>query len=178
MTKINRNLATATQSSYDVIIIGGGIYGVMLSLEASRRNLRSLLIEKGDFGGATSYNSLRIVHGGFRYLQNLDLERFYESVGERKWFLKTFPELVKPLSCLMPLYNKGIRRPPILYTALKLNDALSINRNQGIRPDRHLPPGKVIKSEQVKTHFPTVDTQGLTGGAIWHDACMPDSQRL
>lgn len=178
MTKINRNPAAAAQSSYDVIIIGGGIYGVMLSLEACRRNLRSLLIEKADFGGATSYNSLRIVHGGFRYLQNLDLERFYESVGERKWFLKTFPELVKPLSCLMPLYNKGIRRPPILYTALKLNDALSINRNQGIRPDRHLAPGEVIKSEQVKTHFPTVDTQGLTGGAIWHDACMPDSQRL
>lgn len=178
MTTITRNPSNAAQSSYNLIIIGGGIYGAMLTLEAARRNLRALLIEKADFGGATSYNSLRIVHGGFRYLQTLDLPRFYESVGERKWFLKTFPELVKPLSCLMPLYGKGLRRPPILLTALKLNDTLSFTRNQGIRPDRHLPPGKVIKTEAVKAIFPNVDSEGLQAGAIWYDACMPDSQRL
>lgn len=178
MTRIVRNPATAARVDYDLIIVGGGIYGAMLSLEAARRNVRSLLIEKGDFGGATSYNSLRIVHGGFRYLQKLDLHRFYESVNERKWFLKTFPELVKPLPCLMPLYGKGLRRPPILCTALKLNDTLSATRNQGIRSDRHLLPGRIINSKQVQQIFPTVDEDGLQGGAVWYDACMPDSQRL
>ena len=178
MTRIVRNPATAARVDYDLIIVGGGIYGAMLSLEAARRNLRSLLIEKGDFGGATSYNSLRIVHGGFRYLQKLDLHRFYESVNERKWFLKTFPDLVKPLPCLMPLYGKGLRRPPILFSALKLNDTLSATRNQGIRSDRHLLSGRVINSKQVQQIFPTVDQDELQGGAVWYDACMPDSQRL
>ena len=97
MSAIERNPATAALSKYDLIIIGGGIYGAMLSVEAGLRNLRSLLLERDDFGGATSYNSLRIIHGGFRYLQSLDLQRFYESVGERRWFLQTFPDLIQPL---------------------------------------------------------------------------------
>lgn len=176
--KISRNLSTAEQNTYDLIAIGGGIYGVALVLEAARRGLRALLLECADFGGATSYHSLRIVHGGFRYLQTLDLPRFYESVGERRWFLQTFPELVKPLECLMPLYGRGIRKPPVLSTALRINDWLSFDRNRGVREDRHLNDGKVVSTDAVKALFPQVDPDGLLGGAIWYDACMPDSQRL
>lgn len=176
--KISREPSSAAGQTYDPIIVGGGIYGAMLALEAARRGLRPLLLERGDFGNATSYHSLRIVHGGFRYLQTLDLRRFFESVGERRWFLQTFPELVKPLECLMPLYGNGARRPPVLYGALRLNDILSYDRNRGIRNDRHLPDGKVVGVEEVKALFPQVDARGLQGGAIWYDACMPDSQRL
>ncbi len=178
MTQISRNPSTAADQTYDLIIVGGGIYGVMLSLESARRGLRSLLIERQDFGGATSHNSLRIVHGGFRYLQKADFHRFYESVNERRWFLQNFPDLVRPLPCLMPLYGKGLRRPPILKTALLMNDAMSFYRNQKIRTDAHLEDGKIISSQQVKQLFPQVDIEGLKGGAVWHDARMPDSQRL
>ena len=86
---------------------------------------RSLLVERGDFGGETSFQSLRIVHGGLRYLQALDLPRFFESVRERRWFLRTFPELVTPLPCLMPLYGEGLRRQGVLGAALCANDLLS-----------------------------------------------------
>lgn len=175
---ISREPSLAAERTYDSIVVGGGIYGVMLSLEAARRGMRCLLLEREDFGAATSYHSLRIVHGGFRYLQTLDLPRFFESVGERRWFLQTFPELVRPLECLMPLYGRGIRRPPVLYGALRLNDILSYDRNRGVRGDRHLPDGKVVDATEVAGLFPQVDTQGLEGGAIWYDACMPDSQRL
>ena len=178
MTQISRSPSTAAHQTYDLLIVGGGIYGVMLSLEAARRGLRSLLIERNDFGGATSHNSLRIVHGGFRYLQKADFHRFYESVNERRWFLKNFPDLVRPLPCLMPLYGKGLRRPPILKTALLVNDAMSFYRNQKIRTDAHLNDGQIISATQVKQLFPQVDTEGLKGGAVWHDARMPDSQRL
>lgn len=178
MSAIERNPATAASSTYDLIIIGGGIYGAMLSLEAGLRNLRSLLLERDDFGGATSYNSLRIIHGGFRYLQSLDLQRFYESVGERRWFLQTFPDLVKPLTCLMPLYGKGIKRPAVLAGGLYVNDLLSYQRNRGIRSDRHLASGEVISPERVIKRFPLVDRQELKGGAVWYDASMPDSQRV
>jgi glycerol-3-phosphate dehydrogenase len=178
MTQISRNPSTAADQTYDLIIVGGGIYGVMLSLESARRGLRSLLIERQDFGGATSYNSLRIVHGGFRYLQKADFHRFYESVNERRWFLNHFPDLVRPLSCLMPLYGQGLRRPSILKTALLVNDAMSFYRNQNIRSDTELEDGKIISPQQVQQLFPQVDTAGLKGGAVWHDARMPDSQRL
>lgn len=168
----------AQHRRYDLIIIGGGIYGAMLALESARRGLKPLLLERGDFGGETSFNSLRIVHGGLRYLQKLDLPRFNESVRERKWFLKTFPELVKPLPCLMPLYGKGMHRRSILSFALKLNDLLSSDRNTGVPESNHLAPGSVIGVEETRRLFPAVSSSGLTGAAKWHDAMMINSQRV
>ena len=178
MSKIIRDPATAATQTHDLIIVGGGIYGAMLSLTAAMSGLRPLLLERGDFGGETSYNSLRILHGGLRYLQTLDLPRFFESVGERHWFLRTFPALTETLSCLMPLYGDGARKPPILKVALTLNDLLSVTRNQDVKPERQLPNGQVITSQQVQDGFGQVDTEGLQGGAIWYDGGMPDSQRV
>jgi glycerol-3-phosphate dehydrogenase len=176
--KLSRDPASAAHEPYDAVIIGGGIYGAMMSLVASLQGIRTLLVEQGDFGGETSYNSLRILHGGLRYLQTLDLPRFFESVGERHWFLRTFPDLTESLPCLMPLYGKGARRVPVLKVALALNDSLSRDRNQGVRPDRHLANGSVVSVAEVREHFSQVDTAGLQGGAAWYDGSMPDSQRI
>lgn len=173
-----RNPSNAAKESYDMIIIGGGIYGVMLSFVASQYGLKNLLLERDDFGCATSFNSLRIVHGGLRYLQKADLHRFFESVGERRWFLRNFPGLVEPLSCLLPLYGKGVFRPSIFRVALKINDILSLHRNFGVQQNFQLPSGRIISPKEVEKIFPAVDTQGLKGGALWYDASMPDSQIL
>ena len=178
MTQLLRNPKQAQQDYYDIIIVGGGIYGAMLLLEASRRNQKALLLEKQDFGGGTSYNSLRIIHGGLRYLQTMDIIRFYESVTERQWFLQTFPELVKPMSCLMPLYNKGAKRPAILKAALTLNDVLSAFRNNGVDEDRKIPNGRILGADETTHLFPGVITKALSGSALWHDACAPDTQRI
>jgi glycerol-3-phosphate dehydrogenase len=150
----------------------------MLALESSLRGLHALLLEKGDFGGATSFNSLRILHGGLRYLQSLDLHRFRESVGERSWFLRSFPNHVQVLPCLMPLYGEGLRRPAVFRAALGLNDWLSRERNLAVRADRHLPSGRVVDASATVSLFPGVDRRDLLGGAVWYDACMPDSQRI
>jgi len=179
MAAIRRDPASASRDRYDAIVVGGGIYGVMLAFEGSGRGLKTLLVEKDDFGGATSANSLRIIHGGLRYLQTLDLPRFRESVAERRWFLSNFPRMIRTLPCLMPLYGDGLRRPSIFRVALFLNDYLG--RPPGDVPSRsarELPRGEVIDAEQVKRIYPTVDTKGLKGGAIWHDAFMPDPQRI
>ncbi|NJR57494.1 MAG: FAD-dependent oxidoreductase [Cyanobacteria bacterium CRU_2_1] len=178
MTILSRAPAAATTPVYDLVIVGGGIYGAMLCLAAARRGLQPLLLERHDFGGATSLNSLRIVHGGLRYLQTLDLQRFFESTGERQWLLKTFPDLVEPLPCLMPLYGNGSRRPLILQAALTLNATLAFDRNHGVRADRYLPAGGVVSAEQVRRRFPLVDPQGLKAGAIWYDGSLSHSQRL
>lgn len=172
----------AASGSYDLLVVGGGFYGAMLSLEAARRGLSVLLLERDDFGGATSWNSLRIVHGGLRYLQGLDLIRYRESVAERRWFLQHFPDLVEPLPCVMPLYDppRGgrLRRPSAFHLALTVNELLSRHRNEGLRQDRAIPPGRLLDPGETLEIFPEVDRKGLLGAALWHDAVMPDSQRV
>ncbi|MCH7491337.1 MAG: FAD-dependent oxidoreductase, partial [Gemmatimonadetes bacterium] len=175
---IGRDVASAAGRNYDLIIIGGGVYGIALTLEAARRGFRSLLLERGDYGGETSWNSLRIAHGGLRYLQTADFRRHRESVAERRWLLTHFPDLVKPLPCLMPLYGRGARRPGVLRVALGLDNVLARHRNDGVSREAFLPPGRIVSPEQTVKLCPTVDREGLQGGALWYDAAMPHSQRL
>lgn len=171
---IERNLEEAESRTWDLLVVGGGIYGATLALEASRRGLAALVVERGGFGGETTWNSLRIVHGGLRYLQSLDLPRFRESVRERRWFLRTFPDLVRPLPCLMPLYDPprggALRRPAVFRLALRINDLLS--------RERALLPGQLLSVAETEELFPAVDRTGLRGGALWHDAVAPDPRRL
>jgi glycerol-3-phosphate dehydrogenase len=178
MTEQIRDCRKAANTEYDAIIVGGGIYGVTLALEAGRRGLKTLLLEKGDFGEYTSFNSLKIVHGGLRYLQSLDLPRFKESITERSWFLRHFPKRVEPLPCLMPLYGRGMKRPAVFRIALWLNHLLSLERNKGLDANRVLPMGGIASIDETKKIFPLVNTKGLQGSALWYDACMPDSQLL
>ncbi len=176
---IERDPRKADAARYDFIVVGGGVYGCALTLEAARRGLRPLLLERDDFGEHTSWNSLRIVHGGLRSLQQLDLRRFSESVAERRWWLRSFPDHVRPLPCVMPLYGRGLHRRPVLRAALALNDLLSWRRNAGIsREEGRLPAGRLLSASETTELLPGVEPRELTGGALWHDAAMPDSHRV
>ena len=178
MTGIFRNPETGQREHYDIIVVGGGIYGAMLLLQAAEQGQKVLLLERNDFGAETSFNSLRIIHGGLRYLQSFDLPRFYESVRERHWFLQTFPELVKPMPCLMPLYNKGAKRPEVFKVALRLNDLLSTTRNRQVLPSHEIENGRILSVAETREKFPGVADTGLTGSALWYDAHAPDTQRI
>jgi glycerol-3-phosphate dehydrogenase len=175
---IQRRPSGAAASTFDVLVVGGGIYGVALTLEAARRGLHAVLLERDDFGGATSWNSLRIVHGGLRYLQSLDIPRLRESVRERRWLRQTFPDLVRPLPCLMPLYGNGLKRPSAFRAALMATDLLSRSRGQASRASADLPRGRVLDAAETARLFPAVDRQGLRGAGLWYDAVMPTSQRV
>lgn len=162
---------------YDVIVIGGGIQGAALLYEAAKRGLRGLLIEKHDFGGQTSWNSMRILHGGFRYLQSMDLVRLRDSVRERRWYMRMFPGLTSDLRCLMPLYGQGLKKPETFGAALKLYEQLSrLERRR--RGESRLPAGKVISRSDVTQSWPRVPTIGLRGGGVWHDAQMQSTERV
>ncbi|HKH49222.1 MAG TPA: FAD-dependent oxidoreductase [Thermoanaerobaculia bacterium] len=177
-----RDPASAASRTWDLIVVGGGIQGVALTLEAARRGLAALLVERDDFGGATTWSSLRIVHGGMRYLQSLDLPRYRESVAERGWLLRHFPDLVAPLPCLMPLYAQPrggrLRRRSTFRLALAANRFLSRHRNDGVQPDRHLPPGRLLGVEETLRIFPQVDRDGLRGAALWYDGVLTEPSRL
>ena len=173
-----RNVDQICRDAYDVIIIGGGIYGSMLLLEASRAGLKAILLEKDDFGGLTSFNSLRIVHGGLRYLQTLHLSRLHESVTERSWFLRSFPDLVSPLPCLMPFYRGLTKNRLTLSAALRMNDWLTRNRNEGLSEKFQIPDGQIIGAAETRQRFPLARANGLRGAALWYDAAMPDSKSI
>ena len=178
MTEISRNPKSTARERFDLVVIGGGIYGVCMLLEASRRGWKSLLIERDDFGGKTSWNSLRIIHGGLRYLQNMDLPRFRRSVQEQAWWLTHFPDLVTPLPCMMPLYNQGLRRVGVLRLALRLNDCLAKRIRHGTRASKVLAASTVVNVAQTLSRFPGVRQDGLRGAATWYDARIDAPQRL
>src|SRR5215510_10379842 len=90
---IKRDPEGATQRVFDVAVIGGGIHGAAMFHAAAQSGLSAFLCETNDFGGNTSRQSLRIVHGGLRYLQTLDLRRFRQSVRARRGFARVFPSL-------------------------------------------------------------------------------------
>jgi glycerol-3-phosphate dehydrogenase len=175
---ILRDLQAASRREFDLIVVGGGIYGVSLLREAALRGLSACLCEAADFGGATSWNSLRIVHGGLRYLQTLDLRRFFQSVAARRQFARQYPSLVQPLPCLMPLYGQGMKRASVMRMALLMNDVLSSHRNGGLRPEAWLPAGRVVDAAQTAAFFPGVRRDGLEGAATWSDYFIVSSERI
>ena len=172
---IRGTMSDATGSPWDLVVIGGGIYGVCVALEAARRGLRPVLVERGDFGGGTSWSSHRIIHGGLRYLQSLNLPRFRDSIRERRWFAETLPELIEPLNCLMPLYGEGLKRPSAFRGALSLNTALA---GMFGGTTARIPGGSVISADAVGERFGGVIRDRLRGGAEWHDGRMTSSERV
>ena len=174
---IRRKPTDAAQNTFDLVVIGAGIHGVATALEAARRGLGVVVIDRSDFGGETSWNSLRILHGGLRYLQTFDLARFRESVRARSWYVREFPSLVEPFPCLMPLYGEGLRRKAMLRPVLALNEQL--RRIWSAAAERDLiPVSRVLSNDEVREWFPGVRTAGLRGGALWYDAYLPQPQRV
>lgn len=175
---IIRDPYQAASQPYDVIVVGGGIHGACLFWQAARAGLRPLLLERHDFGGQTSWNPLRILHGGLRYLQQADLPRFFQSISARRWFFQHFPQLVAPLPCVLPLYGHGARRPSILRAALQINDRLSAWRNRGVPHEVWIPDSRILTSAQVLAYSSVIPRERLMGGALWFDGLMRNPCRL
>ena len=166
------NVAELAHDTFDVVVVGGGIFGAMLHLEAARAGLRSVLVDRGDFGGATSENSMRIVHGGLRYLQSLNVARSVESTRERQWYLASLGRLVAPLPCLLPIYDRGRKRSTMLKLGLAANDALSeaVMYLDGSLSD--VPYGSMLDESATRELAPALPNDGLAGGAVWHDLVL------
>src|SRR5690606_19413998 len=172
---LRRDIPDAAGPEHRVIVVGGGLYGARGALQAARRGLPPLLLERADFGGATSRASLRIVHGGLRYLQPLDLRRCRESARERAWLLREFPDLVRPLTCLLPLRARSLHRPAAFRLALALDRLIT---RGAMRDGGALPPGEVLSAAEVADLFPLVERAGLRGGGLWHAGLITCPARL
>jgi glycerol-3-phosphate dehydrogenase len=174
-----RDLTRLGSTPFDLIIIGGGIYGAVAAWDATSRGLSVALVERVDFGHATSAQSLRVVHGGLRYLQNLDIPRIRASDRERKVLMRIAPHLVRVLPVVLPTYDSGIQRRPIVAAALAAHELLSCDRNFGIRdPDKRIPMARMISVPECLHLAPDLPTAGLTGAAIYYDGQTTNAERL
>jgi glycerol-3-phosphate dehydrogenase len=173
---MQRDLSRLTGTTHDVIVVGGGIQGVWIAWDAALRGLSVALLERDDFGAATSANSLRIVHGGLRYLARGDLPRMRESIRERAALLRVAPSLVEPLPVLIPTVGAGTQSRMAMGAALRLNDLSAFDRNRGLRPDRRLPRGRLVAADECRRLFPAFPPS--SGGALWYDARLSHPERL
>ena len=175
---MKRNLERLANQKFDVLVVGGGIHGAITAWDAALRGLSVALIERGDFGGGTSQNSLKIIHGGLRYLQDGNLSRIRMMVRERTTWMKIAPHLIHPLPCLMPTTQKMSRSRLAMGLALMANDYLSFDRNQLDDPEKDLFDGMIVSQRELSRILPGYDVSTSTGGAVWYDAQIYNSERL
>jgi glycerol-3-phosphate dehydrogenase len=175
---MRRDIPLLADSSFDLLIVGAGIFGACAAWDASLRGLSVAVVDQDDFGAATSANSLRIVHGGLRYLARGDLRRMWESIRERSTLLRIAPGLVQPLEVLVPTYGHAARGRLAHAAALALNDVVAFRRNRGLDSSSHIPASRLVSRDECLSSFPWCPRNGLTGGAIWYDARLRHPERL
>ena len=176
---MQRELSALAGLEFDVAVVGGGICGAAAAWDAAQRGLSVALLERGDFGEATSANSLKVVHGGIRYLQHLDLARVRESSRERSALLRIAPHLVSPMPVLVPTYGHGRQGPEALAAAFLLLNALTWDRNRGIDGrGRRIPQARLLSRAEALERCPEVDRPALTGAGLFWDGQLRNPPRL
>lgn len=174
-----QGIATRWPAGVDLAVVGGGIAGSCLASLAARNGLSVLLVDRADIGGGVSANSLKVIHGGLRYLQHLDIRRMRESISARSLLLRIAPDLVVPRAFAMPLAGLGARSRPALALAFALNEWISADRNHGLREDRLIPRSHLVDRSGMERLFPGIILpHGQRGGAVWYDAVAEDTERL
>ena len=175
---MHRDLTKLSENDYDLVVVGGGIFGVCACWEAVLRGLSVALLEKGDFSHATSANHFKIAHGGIRYLQHGDIYRVRESSHERSALLRIAPHLVSPLPIVIPTYGHGLKGRAVLGTGMLIYDLLTVDRNKGLQKGKKIPRGKILSRDQVLELFPDIERKSLTGGAVFYDGQIYNPPRI
>ena len=173
-----RDLDALTARTFDLVVVGGGIYGLTIAYDAAQRGLSVALVERDDFGSGASFNHLRTIHGGLRYLQSLDIRRARESIHERRTTARIAPQAVRPLSFALPLYRSLMRGKMAMRAGFVLDRVLSAGRNRGVPPSHRLPGGRVYSRSRAAQTFPGLRRQGLTGAAVFHDYVTTEPDRF
>jgi glycerol-3-phosphate dehydrogenase len=177
-----RAIEALRSEHFDLVVIGGGITGAGVALDAASRGYSVALLEKADFASGTSSRSSKLVHGGLRYLQNFDLGLVREALLERQLMVKLAPHLVTPLQMVVAAFD-GSRPDRMMGIGLNMYDVMATPALRGRRgarrddsdwsPARH----RMISGEEVVELLPALDGRAPTGGYLFYD-CQTDDSRL
>src|SRR5438477_4601602 len=149
-----RDLDALGGRTFDLLVVGGGIYGLTIAYDAAQRGLSVALIEADDFGSGASFNHLRTIHGGLRYLQSLDIARARESVRERRTLARIAPHAVQPLVFALPLTRSLSRGKLAMRAGFLLDRFVSAGRNRHVSAPLRLPRGRVVSRGEAIRRFP------------------------
>jgi glycerol-3-phosphate dehydrogenase len=167
-TRVDAMLALKNDE-FDILVIGGGINGAGIALDAASRGLKVALVEMSDFAAGTSSKSSKLIHGGLRYLEQYDFKLVREALQERELMVTTLaPHLVKPVSFLYPLHEKFKERTYV-GAGMALYDAL-----RGFK--RALPWHKHISQKELSEVAPSLRLDLITGGYQYFDAQVDDAR--
>src|SRR4051795_763469 len=173
-----RDLDALSDTTYDILVVGGGIYGLAIAADAARRQLRVALVDAADFGGATSFNHQKTAHGGLRALQSGRIDRAREAIRERRALARIAPRLLRPLPFIVGTYRAVIRNRVALRLAFRMDRWLGRRRNDAVEPELHLPPPRLTSRAATLKLFAGVRPERLTGGAMWYDYQIVETNRL
>lgn len=161
------NLATLASETFDLLIIGGGILGAGIARDASSRGMSVALIEKSDFAWGTSSRSSKLIHGGIRYLENLEFDLVFEALNEREKLYELAPHLVHPLRFLLPLYENSRVGYFKMGLGMWFYDLLALFQSQ-----MH----ERLNAKETLERMPWLKKEGLVGSFVYSDAYMDDDR--
>lgn len=167
----SKTFSNFAEGVFDILIIGAGITGAGLAMDAALRGLRVALVEKRDFASGTSSRSTKLIHGGLRYLEHFDFALVREGLRERAILAKTAPQLAEPFPFVIPIYQNARRnydRPFKMRLGLWLYDLLAGRYNFA----RH----RRLNRDEALNLAPQLDPQGLKGAFLYYDAVTNDSR--
>ncbi|MGI8557933.1 MAG: FAD-dependent oxidoreductase [Solirubrobacteraceae bacterium] len=181
-------LETLAREQFDIVVIGGGITGAGVALDAASRGYSVALVEQADFASGTSSRSSKLVHGGLRYLQSFDLGLVREALLERQLMVKLAPHLVRPLALVVPAFN-GARPDRLMGIGLNMYDVMAApslrararnaRRGGGAAGETDWSPARhrMISGQEVSALLPALSARDPTGGYLFYD-CQTDDARL
>lgn len=175
---MRRAIDRLANETFDLLIVGGGVTGACVARDAALRGLKVALIEKNDFAGATSAHNSKLVHGGLRYLRNLELGLVRESLKERRIWQRIAPHLVHPLPFLVPSYGGGWKGQATLRAGLTLYDVLSFDKGWLADPAQRLPNHTWLNRKKALAAEPVLEAPGFEGALQYYDAQMYSPERL
>jgi glycerol-3-phosphate dehydrogenase len=164
---------------FDLLVVGAGITGACLACDAARRGLSVALIDKGDFGAATSASSSKLLHGGLRYMQQLRFGKVRESAFERMYFQNLAPHLAHWVPFVVPTYRDPARSKTLLAGGLLAYRMITWGQQSALRDrSRRMPSSRWLSRDEVSTMIPGIRGDGMTGGYLFHESHMVSSERM
>ncbi|GCF09096.1 glycerol-3-phosphate dehydrogenase/oxidase [Dictyobacter arantiisoli] len=174
-----QNLNTLSSDHFDVLVIGGGVTGAGVALDAASRGYSVALLEKMDFASGTSSKSTKLAHGGIRYLPNFDFALVREALVERGLLIQNAPYLVKPVAFVLPIYEGDLHPVGMPFTTpggVGLNTLLNIGlyMYDGLAGRHNIASHHHISREEVLERAPSLIPEGLKEGFIYYDGQTND----
>lgn len=173
---VKRHLPALSSTTFDLLVIGGGITGCCIARDAARRGLSVALIERNDFSGGTSAATSKLIHGGLRYLRELQVNVVRESLRERRTWQHIAPHVVAPMTFLLPATSRANHL--VMRLGLMTYDALAWDRDRALPAEQHIPRHVTLTGQEAGTKEPVLAGRVRAGAFAYGDAHSLAPERL